>query len=480
MPAAASPKPRHLWTLFDAPWIDPNNAHTAHSSQYNHVLGTFGYPFHVALAAFACFSMAGPVVLVEIGAMPLLVCWILRLPFVWRGIPVILRQPFALFAVAWLLWLMLSITWSPDRAAGWHEAAYSRWMWLALAIWPVLDRRPWFIAALCVGFACAHAAQLAELFVVREGGTLFSHPPAPDPLARISGWWHQPAAGGVMCVTSLGLHIAPAMMGKGWRRWTGIAGTLVAGAALLMTGSRGSMLAACALVGVVAAVALTRALSAARTTQSALTQRMSRRRTAVLFFAALALFIAGIWVIAGKSVASRVSLARDELARVRQGDTNSDIGARVVAARAAMDAFTTAPFLGHGAGSFSHLSRAYATDRAIPIDDFRLQKLATAHSTPLQALATTGLVGGGLLLGAWGCALWGAGRARIGTTAWTEDLGTYSAAPLFALAALCFASAFETLYLNNTMQAVACLLMALCPVVRPRVASPATPTGASS
>ncbi len=458
-----------LIRLLDAPWVDPNNAHTAHSGQFSHFLGTFGYPFHVAFAAFACLSMAGPVVLVELGALPLLFCWVLRLPFVWRGALVVLRQPFAIFAVAWLLWLMLSISWSPDPPAGWHEMAYSRWMWLALAIWPVLDRRPMLIAALCVGFACAHGAQLAEWFVVHAGGTLFSHPPAPDPLSRVSGWWHQPAAGGVMCAASLGLHIGPALMGRGWRRLAGVAGSLAAGAALLMTGSRGSMLAACALVALVSVVAVHRAVVISRTTQSSRADRMSARRTAVLALLGLAVLAIGFWFVAGNSVTSRIVLARQELTRVAQdGDANSDIGARIIAARAAADAFSTAPIRGHGAGSFSHLSRAFAKDRAIAIDDFRLQKLATAHCAPLQALATTGLVGSGLLWGTWACALWGAGRGRIGPWTWTEDLGTYGAAPLFALTALLFTSAFETTYLNNTMQALGCLLMALCPVIKPR------------
>lgn len=468
-PTPTAPAPP-AWTarLLDGWWIDPNISLTSHAGQFESPLGRLGYSSHVALAAVACFSAAGPVFLVELGALPLLACWILRLPFVWRGVPIVLRQPLAIASTAWLLWLIVSITWSPDRTAGWHEAGYARWMWLALAVWPVLDRRPWLIAALCAGFLSAHAAQLAEYFAVRSGGTLFSHPPAPDPLARISGWWHQPAAGGVMCAASLGLHIGPALMGTGWRRLAGIAGSLTAGLALLMTGSRGSMLAACALTAVAAGIALTRALTRTRSTDSQ-RARLSRRRTSLMTAVALVALAAVFWSVAGRTLSSRAALARDELTRIaQQGDANSDIGARVIAARAAVHAFAAAPIQGHGAGSFFPLVKEYAHERAVTLDEFRLQKLATAHNTPLHALATTGLVGGGLLLAAWACALWGAGRGRIGPWSWTEDLGTYSAAPLFALTALCFAAAFETLYVNNTMQGLVCLLMGLCPVIRPR------------
>lgn len=458
-----------LIRLLDGCWNNPNTAHTTFSSQFHHPLGTFGYPFHIALAALAAFSIAGPVVLVELGAIPLLICWLARLPFVWRGIGVVLRQPANLCVVAWAAWLLISIAWSSDPSSGWHEATFTRWLWLALAMWPVLDRRHWLIAALCVGFATAHLAQFAEWIALHRGVTLFWHPPAPDPLARVSGWWQQPAAGGVMCAASLGLHIGPAVLGSGWRRWTGLAGSATAVIALFMTGARGSMLAAAGVFGVVAVLAIMRAVRSTPTLAGASRSgRVAGVRRAVMIMLGVALLAAIAWTAIGGRVAHRVALARAEISRVVAGDADSDIGARIIGIRAAADAFSRAPLQGHGAGSFLPLAQKYARERAIEIADFRLNKLKTAHNTPLHALATTGIIGGGLLFATWGCVLWGAGRGRIGVSAWLEEPGTYRASPLFALLALCFSSAFETTYLNMTMQALFCLLLALCPVVRPR------------
>ncbi len=469
-PIPGPTRPGLLVRVLDGVWIHPNTAHTTFASQFDHPLGTFGYPFHIALATFAAFSIAGPVVLVELGAIPLLVCWLARLPFVWRGIGVVLRQPANLCVVAWAVWLLISISWSSDPSSGWHEATFTRWLWLALAIWPVLDRRRWLIAALCIGFALAHLAQFAEWIALRQGVTLFWHPPAPpDPLARVSGWWQQPAAGGVMCAASLGLHIGPALMGTGWRRWTGLVGSATAVTGLLMTGARGSMLAAAALFIVAGVLAITRAARTnASSPGSSTASRAAGWRRAAVVMVVVALVSAIAWTAIGGRVVNRVSLARAEITRVAAGDADSDIGARIIGIRAAVDAFSRAPLQGHGAGSFLPLVQTYATDRAINIADFRLKKIKTAHNTPLHALATTGLIGGGLLFATWACVLWGAGRGRIGASAWLEEPGSYSAAPLFALLALCFSSAFETTYLNMTMQALFCLLLALSPVVRPR------------
>jgi O-antigen ligase len=221
-----------------------------------------------------------------------------------------------------------------------------------------------------------------------------------------------------------------------------------------------------------------RVLRSAGTAQSR-AERVGGRRAVLVTALAAVLICAGAWAVLGRTVRSRVGIAQDELSRVVQrGDADSDIGARIIAARAAAWALRAAPLRGHGAGSFGTTTRAYVQEHGVAITEFRLQKLQTAHNTPLNALATTGLVGGVLLFAAWACALWGAGRGRIGAWDWVEDAGTYGASPLFALLALFFAAGFEVIYMNMTMQALFSVLVALSPVVRPLCLHSAGPTGA--
>ncbi len=121
--------------------------------------------------------MAGPMVGVEVGPLPLLVCWLLRIPFVWRAAWFVLRAPISILLVLLILWLCLSLLWTRDFTQGLHELANARWAWLALALWPVMNRRAWLVLALAAGLWLGHAAQVLEWL----GVLTFNHPPNPGP-----------------------------------------------------------------------------------------------------------------------------------------------------------------------------------------------------------------------------------------------------------------------------------------------------------
>lgn len=209
--------------------------------QFAHPLGRFGVWPHIVLALVWCAAASGPTAAVELLGLGVAGCLLLRLPFLWRTLLDAVRQPAFMFGAAWAIWLCASALWTSDVDNARHELSFLRWMWTPLALWGVIVHRAWMIVALKVGFGLALLAQVGEWIGYRHdvAALVWSHPPAPDPAARISGWWHQPAVGGAMLVLALGLHVGPALLGTGWRRWLACACCCATLVGIVLTGARG-------------------------------------------------------------------------------------------------------------------------------------------------------------------------------------------------------------------------------------------------
>jgi len=464
--------PRAIGWLFDAAerleaacGLGPPGSQARYDSQHDHFLGTFGLPFHHALGAVACAAVAGPVGAVELAGALAAGVFVARLPFVWRMWPAVARQPACVLAAALLAWIAASavINGRPPSSAV-YDLGYGRWAWALFALHPALGRRGWLIGAVCVGFALAFVAQALELIGHRAGvpALVWSHPPAPDPGARVSGWWHQPAIGGVMCAVAVGLHIGPALAGRGWRRWAGVAGAGAGLAGAALTGSRGGMIAAAGVACVAAALVVVSAGAAVR------------RRVLIGVVAGAAVLGAGVASPPGAPVRERFGRAWREVGRaVEERDFRSDTGARVFAAIVARGAFAERPVAGIGPGRFNERARAAAAGlppgRALP--EHRLAALKTAHGTVQHALATLGVVGAALVVSLWGVGVLGglvcARRAHPGAS-FGGLVGTYAFAPVLGLVALALGGVFETVHLNASTAAVATVLVGLCAFGCPR------------
>jgi O-antigen ligase len=456
-----------------------------HDSQFFHYLGTFGYPFQMWLAALWCVLIVGPIATVELGGIAIVVCFLARLPFIWRGLWDALRQPAVVLLAAWCGWGWVLTARAGFSEAALHDMSFQRWAYAFIVLWAVMDQRRVLVCALGVGFALAQLAQVGEAIGYRWGieSLVWSHPPAPNPAARISGWWHQPAIGGAMLVACLGLHIGPALFGRGRTRVIGIVASLATVVALLATGTRGAWVAAVGLVMVVAAMGVgamvfgsgagyAGAVSGAKakdaeTDDSVPGGTPGLRLGAVVLM--LGLVVALVFVL--PTTRSRVSVLVTEVRDVlTREDSDSDMGGRVLAAKAAVDAIAKFPIAGVGPGGFHAHVQRYATEKAITIAPHRLEKLKTAHNTLLHTTATQGVVGAVLLYAAIGCALWGGLRPRTsaGTPRLSEFVGTYSAAPALALLGMVMAGAFESTPVNASTGALSTVLIALCGWARAR------------
>lgn len=461
---APAPLSRAWWARWPA-WLDDAGVQARHESQFSHRLGRFGYPFQVWLAVVWCVGIVGPMAAVELSGIAVTVCWLLRLPFVWRGMWDAVRQPAVVLLAVWAAWMWALAAREGLTYATLHDLSFQRWAYAFVVLWAVMDRRMLLVAGLCVGYGLAMLAQLGEYFgyAWNVPALVWSHPPAPDPSARISGWWHQPALGGAMLVAGLGLHLGPALLGRGWVRVVAIIAAMATVAALLATGTRGAWVAASGLVGLMMATALVLKL------------REGRARGVIVSVVAIVL-TATLAAVVLDGPRARVGLLISEVRSVlTRADLDSDMGGRVLAARAALDAIASSPVAGIGPGNFFTHVEDYTRREGITIAPHRLEKLKTAHSTPLHLAATQGLVGAVLWFGAIGCAIVGGLRPRAtvgeqrGSAAsrLARHLGSYAGSPAVALVGLCCAGMFETIPMNTSTAALATVLVALCATVRP-------------
>jgi hypothetical protein len=145
------------------------------------------------------------------------------------------------------------------------------------------------------------------------------------------------------------------------------------------------------------------------------TARRSRLTTRALAGAAALVALLALAGLAGsqRGVGGSVSHAWDEFTTVKQQSqfdpvrlVSTNSGNRWVWWKEAAGAWSDAPLVGHGAGSFALLHKRY---RAQPLP------VTQAHSVPLEALAETGIVGL-LLLGGGVLALLAAALARLRAT----------------------------------------------------------------
>lgn len=360
---------------------------------------------------------------------------ILRLPSTWRCYTALLRAPILWALALWTGWIALSLTWSADPAQGAEELWTMRMALLPAALWPVLDRVPWLIGAALLGVACQQVAQLlqyTELLSLRP----------QDPPGRFGGWIH-PIQTGAWCVGAMCWHVAAILTARGRLRWLSLAGLAVAATGLLATQSRGPWLAA--------AIVLPAALLI-------IPLRQPRTWRAALILAAAGVVAAlAAWPIAGSLVTSRVQQAVEDYQAARnEGIYHTNIGLRIGQWRWTWAIFTETPINGTGAGGFRHAQNDQPLFRQA-ID--RWPKKADnmtrdhPHSVTLYVLATTGAVGGAIVLAAVTLALIAAWRDR-------RD-HPYASGTFFLLIAWLIGAQFDCYNLNGHLLGMFMLAAAL-------------------
>ncbi|MFM9995345.1 MAG: O-antigen ligase family protein [Phycisphaerales bacterium] len=445
-----------------------NHERLAEAFDYQYRHDAIGHKLHVGAGLFLCFFAGWPITWLEVLAGPVYFYGLIRVLNTWRVWAVFWTRALILLIVLWAAWQALTLAWSPNPSEGLNDLGKLRFLAAAWLLWPVMDRRPWLIAALAAGFLCGNAAQLADALAANLGVTWFDW---RRPADRHSGWW-DPAVAGSLLVGALGLHLPAAFMGGGRTRVMAIAAACVTAAGLLATGTRSGWVAAAALTAITAGVAGVRAVRGGA-------HRGLTRRAWIVAPCALGAIVGAaalVWPFVGAGVSRRIDEARGEVSRAWSGgDYSTFTGQRILMAKLAIAATAENPVRGVGAGGY----RVWTTQRrrAAPVGESP-QALARpfphAHNSLLHAAATSGIAGAILSALVMLVALRGAlAREQLAPA----GLGSYAAGPGFALLGLALVSAFDTLYVNAQTAALLGILFSMSLLPPPRLpgTAPASP-----
>jgi len=405
-----------------------------------------GVRIHTALAVVACLLAAFPTTPLEWAALPLLAAFLIRMTEHHRVLRPLWLDPVVWLLAAWAALICLSFFYTHAAPRSWLGDAQSlRFAVLILALYPVLDRRRWLIAALLISFALGQSVQLAHAL------NLTSIQRLPG---RISGWW-DPVVGGSLLCAALGMHLAGSLLSTTRpARFLGTLGALAALLGILATGSRGAWIAAVLTICIAALIALLRL--------------PSRQRAGPLLagLALVSIAAAAVWLT--PPVRARLDQGIAETrAALEDSRFTTDTGLRVAMARWAIAEFRAHPILGVGAGGYQSWAAAQTSQRARELDApprARTMLHAHAHNWYLHTLATTGLLGASLLFSALILAI----RSGLRGPRDGPPPSGYDAAPPLGLVGLAAAGLFDTITINQQTAFLFFMLMALCLSIRPR------------
>jgi len=438
-PTSRAPAGPRAWWLAPA-WIDE-------PFDRQRRIDPFGHKVHTATAVLACLCLGATTSAVELGTIPLLCAFAVRVHRHWRTLPRLLLQPLILVLLAWMLLGLASRLWTLGGADAWvAEIGVVRFGIVLLAMWPVADRRALLLGAIGAGFALGQVSQVSQALGVAMDLPVPTWNRLPG---RNSGWW-DPVVGGSLLTAVLGLHLPAALWGRGPWRALGLVGSGVTLLGILATGTRGAWLGAGGLVALSLLAAVVRIRPRGRMVRSALA-----------LVAALAVGGVLCWLTIGGQLAARWRAGRDEIAgALERQEFQTDTGARLLMAWWAVEALGERPLTGTGLGGYEAWSRAQVLERGL--DPAARHYHAHAHNALLQVGATLGVPGLLLALAFVVLALAGSARRQPG-----DGPPGYADGPCFALLGLLLVSGFDSVQVNSQTAALLAVLLVFAVRARP-------------
>lgn len=351
-----------------------------------------------------------------------------RAPKTARLYPALIGSSVFVLFLAFVEWQALSVLWSGAPGLGVRDWL-PRFVFVPLALWPVMHRWPTMMVALVAG-AAVHAAVLTGVAMARTG-------------------WRPGQANGLLtkdiCMTGVALAVAVGAVagrpwGRSWFGWASRAGVtvpLVLGQLIL--GQRMPVIAS----SISGAVAVAR-------------PRAGRRRAPWTWIGvgAVAIAVAGGFLAA--SPRNRAWISRSWTLVAADADTVTDDQLMQVSAlriplyRLALEQWAQHPVAGHGARSYAMASKERFTcapaDYGIPPKQAGVMStLACAHNAFLDEAAERGVIGLGLLVALLAACWW---------RAWRLDPWSGTAGMLGVWTVACFTQ-------SMTVRGVAVLVLAV-------------------
>lgn len=281
----------------------------------------------------------------------------------------LMRRGWMRLLLAWLAWSLISLAWSPDRAFGVEQFRCTRVLLWIPVLWPI--RKEWrtLVGAILAGTtatALLQASQVALGWLVSRYGT-----GAGLTTPTQTGLWAAVALSFWLILTvSAGLGAAIAA--------TPLAA--LAGVSLVWSATRASVL------GLMVELLLANVVLA-------LTTRGWLMRAAMRFAVGAVILGAAI-IFAGPHLQNKVNQAFMQARESLQPSSGVTSEVRLAMWKAALEGFRQSPISGIGIGGIPSVMER--TNVSTPSMDLRTTRMI--HSTYIQALVETGIVGLGLLL----------------------------------------------------------------------------------
>jgi O-antigen ligase len=302
-------------------------------------------------------------------------------------LPALLANPRAFaecWKSAWLRWLLawlafswLSLLWSSDARFGVEQFRACRVLLWIPVLWPLRQHWMWLVTALLTGTTLLQGMQALQTSPLRW------------PVSPKFGLGHgltSPTQTGLWDAVSLSFLLLFVVMGKWWRTIAFLPLAVLAAAGLVWSATRASV------IGVVVELVAASGILA-------WTSRGWLKRAVVRCVVGLAI-LGGVSLVARSQLQAKFEQAVRETKQTIEGAGPVNAEFRLSMWRMTLEGWRQHPILGVGIGG---IPKTIAEHSTVVYNETPLKEVRMIHSTYIQVLAETGLVGAALFAGFMGC-----------------------------------------------------------------------------
>jgi len=285
----------------------------------------------------------------------------------WRTL---LRQGWMLCLLAWLAWSWITLLWSPDAAFGVTQFRATRVLLWIPVLWPLRARWSHLVAAILIGTTIMALIQASQMTLGKPRSHFGLGAGLTTPTQ--TGLWAAVALSFwlILVVSSTLAHAAMLLVP-----------TMIGGLSLVWSATRASI------IGLMVELLLANLVLA-------LTSRGWLRRALVRCVVGLAI-LGGAWVFAGNTLQAKVEQAVKETKATVQGNVTATAEVRLAMWKMSLAGWKRAPIAGVGMGGIPSI----AATTAVTNPQLDMRTVTMIHSTYIQILTETGLIGLGLFAG---------------------------------------------------------------------------------
>ena len=280
------------------------------------------------------------------------------------------------FLAAWLAWSFLSLFWSSDWAFGLLQFKATRvLLWIPI-LWPLLHRWELFISSILIGTTITQLIQALQIYC---------HWPLSNKFGEGSGFT-TPTQTSLWDAIAVGIWLMLTVLASWKLRFATFPLTVLAASGLVWAGSRAAAFALVVeLIGSYIVLALT--------------SKEWIKRSLICVLVGVSI-LTGVYFLPHSQLSSKISRSADSVRISLTSETSIDTNIRVAMWKMAIEGWMKHPLFGVGIGgipkTISKKLDAKESHLELGKKTFELSETTMIHSTYVQILTESGIVGFGL------------------------------------------------------------------------------------